>query len=163
MKRLPLLLLVLGLAGCNTVPTAQTTPVRSDVLYLEDTEEARQKGAPDIARLFQGRQEVAFLDMDLSELQPPKPKRQVPAIYPLELKRTGTEGSATVEFIIDAQGDVMDAVASSSTDSRFAEAAVNAVRQWKFIPGRYHRTDIRIKSEVTLNFHLGPAPGAAPR
>ena len=44
-------------------------------------------------------------------------------------------GNAVVEFVVDPGGNVIDAYVVSTTHPSFGEAALQALVQWKFIPG----------------------------
>lgn len=73
--------------------------------------------------------EIADLDkipVALSTVQP---------VHPFDLKKSGVEGSATVMFVVDDQGNVRDAKAINSTHPEFGATTVSAVRNWKFQPG----------------------------
>ena len=56
--------------------------------------------------------------------------------YPLDLRRVGASGEALVQFVVGIDGLVSDAIVLRSHDVQFADAALAAVRQWIFQPGR---------------------------
>ncbi len=56
--------------------------------------------------------------------------------YPFEARRAGATGEALVQFAVGVDGRVTDALVLRSHDIEFAEAALVAVRQWTFNPGR---------------------------
>lgn len=56
--------------------------------------------------------------------------------YPFDLRRIGAGGEALVQFVVGTDGRVSDALVLRSHDVQFAEAALAAVRQWTFQPGR---------------------------
>ncbi len=61
--------------------------------------------------------------------------KRVPPFYPAEGKRGGIEGYADIAFRIDADGNVYDArVHQSQPPGMFGQAALDAVRQWKYCP-----------------------------
>ena len=75
--------------------------------------------------------------LDISELdQIPVPKFHVRPVYPYEMIRQGLSGEVLVDFIVDTNGAVRNAVAVKSTNPMFEENAVSAVAKWKFTPGR---------------------------
>src|SRR5947209_5755539 len=55
-------------------------------------------------------------------------------IYPMDLRRARVSGEAQLQFVVTTEGDVVDAKVLSATDKRFGEAALEAVRQWKYKP-----------------------------
>ena len=50
------------------------------------------------------------------------------------LRKAGVKGKAVVTVRITPQGTVRDPVVESASDPAFGEAALAAVRQWRFIP-----------------------------
>ena len=93
---------------------------------------------------------------DINQLdQPPVPTVQGKPLYPFEMRRAGITGTVNVEFIVDKQGNVRDAVAISSTQHEFEAEAVKAVSRWKFKPGKKggapQLTRVRIPIVFSLN------------
>ena len=65
----------------------------------------------------------------------PELVRRVDPVYPRIALETGSEGRVMVQFLQDYDGSVLRAeVAKSSGNAALDEAAVEAVRQWKFTP-----------------------------
>ena len=92
---------------------------------------------------------------DPSELdRQPVPKFQARPQYPLGLRRAGVGGEAVVDFIVDPNGDVQKAYAIRSTHKEFAAAAVAAVSQWKFRPGRKGGQNLPTHMQVPIVFSL---------
>ena len=62
-------------------------------------------------------------------------QRGVPAVYPPELLARGVRGWVDLEFVVDRDGRTRDVLAmQSSPPDRFDEAAVAAVRQYRYVP-----------------------------
>ncbi|MBN1240072.1 MAG: TonB family protein [Gammaproteobacteria bacterium] len=59
---------------------------------------------------------------------------KVPPVYPPEAAGQGLEGSVVVEFTVTDTGDVADPAVVESTDAVFERAALDAVRQFKYMP-----------------------------
>lgn len=74
--------------------------------------------------------------------------------YPYELKRTGVEGTVNVEFIVDAQGEVVHARVVSSTHTGFEEAAIVGVLKWKFRPGIKAGRKVNSRMLVPIRFTI---------
>jgi len=92
---------------------------------------------------------------DISKLD----KRPVPRVqgrpqYPFEMRRAGISGEVTVDFIVDANGDVQNAYAVKSTQRDFEAAAVQAVSKWKFTPGRKNGRAVATHMQVPIVFNL---------
>jgi RNA polymerase sigma factor (sigma-70 family) len=68
--------------------------------------------------------------------QIPKPTRFTPPQYPAEMAIAGIPGKVTVTFLVDAAGKVQEARAVDSSQPEFEAAAIAAVSQWQFDPGR---------------------------
>ena len=64
---------------------------------------------------------------------PLKVIHRVPPIYPPKAKAKGISGTVVVEAVIGKQGDVLSARAIEG-DEIFWDAAVTAVKAWKFEP-----------------------------
>lgn len=54
--------------------------------------------------------------------------------YPAALRKTGGKGEAVVQIRISPRGAVLDPTVASATDPAFGEAALAAVRLWRFLP-----------------------------
>ena len=92
---------------------------------------------------------------DLSKLdQQPVAKFQQRPQYPFEMRRAGIAGEVTVDFIVDAHGDVQNAYAIKSSQREFEAAAVQAVNKWKFKPGRKGGRDVNTHMQVPIVFTL---------
>lgn len=92
---------------------------------------------------------------DLASLdQAPVPRFRAPPDYPSEMRRAGISGQVIVEFIVDAQGNVRDAFAHSSTHRDFEPAAIAAVMKWKFRPGKKGGVAQNARMRVPVSFTL---------
>lgn len=92
--------------------------------------------------------DVANLDQRPEARFQPRPK------YPVALKRAGIMGSAVVQFVVDASGDVRDAVAVRSSHKEFERAAVEAVLKSKFRPGKKGNAVVNTRMEQEIEFKL---------
>lgn len=70
----------------------------------------------------------SHLDATPRALQRPDPE------FPVALRGRVARGTALVKFFVDAEGRVRVPVAISATEPEFGEAAVAAIRQWRFEP-----------------------------
>jgi len=92
---------------------------------------------------------------DVSKLdQRPQARLQARPQYPHEMRRVGIAGEVVVDFIVDANGDVYNAHAVSSTHREFEAAAVQAVGRWKFRPGRKEGRNVQTHMQVPIVFTL---------
>ena len=65
---------------------------------------------------------------------PVKPFFGPPPEYPKALFRKKVAGSATVSFKVGVRGAVLDPSVVTATAPEFGEAALAAIRQWRFLP-----------------------------
>lgn len=72
--------------------------------------------------------------------------------YPAEAAKEKSEGQVTVEFIVEPDGRVTAATVKESTDARFDEAALAAVRQWVFLPAVEDGKTVRSALTVPVQF-----------
>lgn len=61
-------------------------------------------------------------------------------------------GTVYVLFVVDQRGRVENPIVQSSTDPAFEAAALAAVRQWKFEPGKRNGEPVRFKMRVPITF-----------
>jgi periplasmic protein TonB len=93
---------------------------------------------------------------NLGELdQTPKPKgRRTNPLFPFELKKNGIDGNVVVRFVVDTEGKVRDIEVVQANHPDFADAAVTAVAQWKFIPGMKDGRAVNTRMRIPIGFHL---------
>ena len=73
--------------------------------------------------------------------------------YPQEAKSKKVEGNVVVRLIIDKEGSVKKADVRSG-DPLLAQAALDAVRQWRYKPATLGGAPCESATEVTINFTL---------
>jgi protein TonB len=84
-----------------------------------------------------------------------------PARYPLSARRRGQEGTAVVHASIDTEGEVTGArVARSSGVDSIDEAAVAAVRSWRFVPALDQGAPVASEADLPVVFRLRPPSSA---
>lgn len=93
----------------------------------------------------------------------PMPTKLVRPVYPPPLRLTNVEGDVIVDFLVDTTGRVRNAYAIKSAHPAFAERAVEAVRQWAFIPGRKRGAVVTTHMQVPVYFRLSEVRDGAPR
>lgn len=93
--------------------------------------------------------------------EPPEPQTETPAqvdpnylhrpnpVYPALSRRLREEGTVVLRVTLDARGAVQDiAIETSSSFERLDQAALEAVRQWRFIPAT--RGQVAVPSTVLV-------------
>jgi protein TonB len=77
------------------------------------------------------------------------------AIYPLEAKARHLEGVVKLHAIIDTDGNATQLTLISSTDPVFVDAAMAAVRTWKYRPYIRNGVPVAVQTNITVNFTFG--------
>jgi protein TonB len=92
---------------------------------------------------------------NLSELdRVPEPLVQPPPVYPVSLRREGVRATVQVEFIVNTEGAVINAVAVESTRVGFEAAAIAGVSKWKFRPGMKGGRKVNTRMSVPIIFRI---------
>jgi protein TonB len=92
---------------------------------------------------------------DINNLdQKPVGRVQNPPQYPYEMSRAGISGEVVVEFIISANGDVVDTRVIRSSHREFEVPAMQAVQKWKFKPGRKAGKNVSTRVSQLIEFNL---------
>lgn len=87
--------------------------------------------------------------------QRPVARVQPGPTYPYEMSRAGVSGKVTVEFIIDTEGNVVQAQVTSSSHREFESPALQAVMKWKFKPGKKGGRVVNVRASQPVDFTLG--------
>jgi TonB family protein len=74
--------------------------------------------------------------------------------YPIEMRRKGISGEVLVDFVVGLTGTVLSAVALKSTQPDFNDAAIAAVRQWRFQPGIKDGREVATRMQIPITFNL---------
>ncbi len=91
-----------------------------------------------------------FTGLDLDRI--PSRLSQKRPVYPAALVEKGIEGSVTVGFIVDPVGNILNLRVLSSTDREFEQAALDAVKLWRFGPGKKGGRFVATNMSAVLNF-----------
>lgn len=101
-----------------------------------------------------GQGKIADL-FDIKDLdQIPQARFQPAPQYPYEMKRAGVTGRVEVGFIVDTSGNVRDAYVIKSSSPEFEESALQAIRKWRFTPGKKGGRVVNTKMKQPLSFTL---------
>ena len=76
-------------------------------------------------------------------------------VYPMSMRVAGRSGVVPVDAVIGTDGSVVLArVVSANIHPDFAEAALEAVRQWKFSPTLLNGKPVEVAMAITISFSL---------
>jgi protein TonB len=87
------------------------------------------------------------------QVKPPTKTTDVKPVYPAAAQSAGVEGVVIIEATIGADGNVMDAKVLRSV-RMLDQAALDAVKQWKYAPTRLNGKPVPVVMTVTVNFKL---------
>jgi len=85
---------------------------------------------------------------------PPVPVKRTAPAYPTELRVARVHGGVAVEFVIGLKGEVVGAQVISTADSRLNDAAVEAVKTWKYKPAKYRGHEVFCRTTTVVEFNL---------
>jgi TonB family protein len=85
---------------------------------------------------------------------PPRVTRQTRPIYPVAQRASGLRGEVLVDFVVDPEGQVTNPFVVRTLNPAFNEPALEAIRQWKFEPGRRGGVPVATHMQVPIVFQL---------
>ena len=100
--------------------------------------------------------ELGGLDIfDIGDVdEKPQAQKQAQPRYPSAARRTGKEGFVVAEFIIDATGATTEIQIKQSSDPIFNQPTIEAIRKWRFTPGKKGNRVVKTRTRVKLPFQL---------
>jgi TonB family protein len=91
------------------------------------------------------------------------PVTQVRPEYPAIALKAGLEGKVILQIVIDEEGNVIQAdVILAQPPGVFEDAAIKAIRQWKFKPAKQRDKAIKVRMAWPVEFRLPPPPPPPP-
>ncbi|HZL28846.1 MAG TPA: energy transducer TonB, partial [Acidobacteriaceae bacterium] len=91
-----------------------------------------------------------------SGVQPAKKLGGGPPEYPLSARMNHTKGTIVIHATISKEGNVASPIVIASPDTALSEAAINAVRTWKYQSALLNGQPTEIDTVIEINFNLGP-------
>jgi len=85
--------------------------------------------------------------------QPEEVDRVIPR-YPAGARAAGTAGPVVIRGIVRRDGTIDDVEIIKDLPNGLGEAALDAVRRWRFRPATFHGEPIDVYYTVTVNFRL---------
>ncbi|BBM69206.1 energy transducer TonB [Rhodothermus marinus] len=77
--------------------------------------------------------------------------------YPELARKAGLEGLVVVQFVVEPDGSISNIQVIRSAGKLLDEAAVKAVQQLRFKPGRQRGRPVRVRFSLPIRFKLQPA------
>jgi protein TonB len=96
---------------------------------------------------------------DIPDISPkfddaPVPLKTPPPKYPAQLRADQISGVVSIVVVIDEKGAVMAAEVSKSSNPGFNDAALDAVRGWKFKPAKLGGKEVKVRVKLPLQFNV---------
>jgi TonB family protein len=88
------------------------------------------------------------------QIEMPKLLKMVPPAYPPDSKAAGLEGSVVLQLVITMEGSPVSMKVISSPAGDMSQAAMDAVKNWKWVPAKLNGEPVEVVSDVTINFTL---------
>lgn len=117
----------------------------------------RRQGQPVAVRvmvplIFPASAHRSFAIAALHEI--PRPISRVPPMVPMAAKMQSISGTVTIAFVVTTEGTVADAHVVESSHRMFEEPALEAVRQWRFEPGRINGRPVNTRMQQPIIFSI---------
>jgi TonB family protein len=85
----------------------------------------------------------------------PQVKKRVDPTYPAILRLSGIEGEVDVRAFVDEQGIVEKVESIKASNPNFVPAALEAAKQWEFLPATKDGKPIKAEVIIPFRFRLG--------
>lgn len=92
--------------------------------------------------------------VDGKKIPAPKVLKSVDAVYTPAAKKARVEGAVVLRLLVGETGDVEEVEVLKGLSEGLTDAAVKAVRQWKFEPVRVEGKPVEAFFTITMNFEL---------
>ena len=89
-----------------------------------------------------------------SGITPPSLQREVKPVYTDDGRRRGIQGDVVMEVVVRADGTVGAVKVLQGLGAGLDQRAIDAVRQWRFLPARRHGTPVDVLVEIAVEFRL---------
>ena len=86
---------------------------------------------------------------------------KTPVVYPDAARKTAVQGTVVLKLVVAEAGEVKE-VSVVSGDPLLAQAAADAVKQWRYKPYTVDGTPVEMETQVSFNFHLNPVEHTVP-
>ena len=74
--------------------------------------------------------------------------------YPEIAKKAGVEGKVFLQFVVDENGNVVDPIVTRGIGAGCDEAAIKAILEAKFTPGKQRGKAVKVKMSLPVTFRL---------
>jgi TonB family protein len=95
------------------------------------------------------------------KIEAPRPLNRTTPAYPMALRRAGYPGEVEVGFFISVEGRVVEPAVLFSSHPSFEDAALEALRSWRFKPAQVEGRAVVAAVRQTFQFSMEDGTGAA--
>lgn len=92
--------------------------------------------------------DMADLDKQPELLSPVDP------VYPRDMLKAKQQGSVTIQFVLNEEGQVEEPRVENATRAEFERPALEAIRKWRFRPGTRGGEAVRTYMRVPIAFRI---------
>jgi TonB family protein len=121
-----------------------------DIGSVEETVVVHGKGAASTAPAGPHRTRVG------GNVIPAKLVHQTNPEYPEDAQSRGVQGAVVLRAVISVDGTPLSLTSLTSPDPQLTEAAINAVKQWRYQPSLLNGEPVETATTITVNFQLEP-------
>ncbi|SFM44526.1 energy transducer TonB [Thermodesulforhabdus norvegica] len=87
--------------------------------------------------------------------EPPRVLHSVKPVYPLRARRLMIEGEVVVRFVVGRDGSIEDIrIISANPEGYFEKSVIEALKKWRFLPGRYKGETVKTLVVLPVKFRL---------
>jgi TonB family protein len=88
-------------------------------------------------------------------VQPARLIKQTRPEYPADLQQAGVEGTVMIRAVVSKDGSLLSPqVINTEIDSRLADLALSAIRQWRYQPSLLNGEPVEVLTTVSVDFKL---------
>ncbi len=143
-----------ALSVLRRLGTAAVIAFLCSVAWSLQAEASRDDTPVDLTSTVQGACAKGELSTDRGCLTPPRIRKKVRPRFPKSARRAHVQGKVVLNVTVEIDGTVgpVQVTDSTSQGQGFEEAAIEAVQQWKYKPGRFGDVPVRAVFSLTVEF-----------
>jgi len=84
----------------------------------------------------------------------PKVANRVEPQYTEAARQGKVQGTTVLSVVVDPQGRAQEITVERSVDPGLDQKAIEAIRQWTFVPGTRKGKPVRVAANIEVNFRL---------
>lgn len=100
-----------------------------------------------------GRKDSGLYTVD-GEVTPPRLVKRIEPSYPMKLREQGKTGLVVIQAVVATDGSISRAVVVRHSEPGLDDAALEAVRQWKYQPATLKGKAVQVYLTITVSFRM---------